>query len=58
MKQGRAFSTQYKKTPGEDPFQTHLEGKTIQAQRSQAAVNCHLSHSNKEDSDLSDSHPR
>lgn len=26
------------KTPGEEPFQTHPEGKTVQAQRSQEAV--------------------
>lgn len=36
----------------------HPEGKIIQAQRSQEAVNCHLSHSHKEDSGLSASHPR
>lgn len=46
-----------RKIPGEEPLQTHPEGKIVQAQRSQEAVNRPLSHRDEE-SGLSDSHPR
>lgn len=56
MKRGKALPGNIK-IPGEAPFQTHPEGKTLQTRRCQEAVNRHLSQSHREDSDLSDGHP-
>lgn len=42
----------------EEPFQTHPEGKTLQAQRCQEEATRQPSPSHKEDSDMGDSHPQ